>query len=59
MALRLLQSEARWKVIAALKAAHPTYRIETDTKDDSEWNEYQKYISINMGPLTEGPHALN
>ena len=32
------------KVIAALKVAHPSYRIEADTKNDPEWSEYQKYI---------------
>src|SRR5438477_461678 len=34
------------KVIAAFRLAHPSYRIEADTKNDPEWNEYQKYISL-------------
>jgi hypothetical protein len=34
------------KVMAALKVAHPSYRIEADTKNDPEWNEYQKYIPL-------------
>ncbi len=35
------------KAFDALKRAHPTYRIEMDTTDDPQWNEYRKYASFN------------
>jgi hypothetical protein len=34
------------KVTALLKSLHPSYRIESETKDDPEWGEYQKYVSF-------------
>jgi hypothetical protein len=34
------------KAMEALKATHPTYRIEKDTIADPEWNEYRKYASF-------------
>ena len=37
------------KAFEALKAAHPTYKIETETTQDSQWNEYRKYAAFKSG----------
>ncbi len=32
------------KVLPALKAAHPTYRLEFDHTDDLKWAQYRKWL---------------
>lgn len=34
------------KAVASLKSTYPTYKIETDTMNDDDWNEYRKYLGF-------------
>lgn len=34
------------KVFEDVKSIYPTYRIETETTDDPQWNEYKKYVNF-------------
>lgn len=34
------------KIAVALRALHPTYRIEVDVKEDPQWVEYRNYVSF-------------
>lgn len=34
------------KAFEALRAIHPTYKIETETTNDLQWNHYRKYVSF-------------
>ena len=41
------------KISTLLKSLHPSYRIESETKEDSEWIEYEKYISFEKDSNTK------
>lgn len=34
------------KTATLLKSLHPAYRIESDAKEDAEWDEYRKYLTF-------------
>ena len=36
------------KAFSALKAVHPDYRIEFETIDDPNWDQYKKYVAFRL-----------